>query len=220
MHHKTNLLMAFLIALALHAGAAVCLDRLLSGRGEAGPDFLRGGYSVSLILPQSGTTFPEATKPTTAPIAAPMPPSVEPTPAAIPATEPKMQVAQAEPPMPTTAKQTSNETDTGERAAASTDDNAGTGEQGVETMYVGLSEIRPHYPLGSRMRGEEGVVSIAATVGYTGHASDVNVSQSSGYEALDQAAIDAVKKATFVASSASAKTGDKITMSFRFKLTD
>ncbi len=61
-----------------------------------------------------------------------------------------------------------------------------------------LNNPPPAYPLTARRRGMEGRVMVRAEVLTDGTCSRVELKQSSGYEPLDQAALEAVKKWRFV----------------------
>lgn len=91
-------------------------------------------------------------------------------------------------------------------------------------VFSGLSEsagIRPYYPLGARVRGEEGIVKVEVCVGMDGHVLDCAVAKSSGYPALDDAALTAVKQARFVsAKSLPIKHESRTILTFRFDLVD
>lgn len=83
------------------------------------------------------------------------------------------------------------------------------------------SEIRPYYPLGSRMRGEQGAVTLDVTVAPAGTARHIDVIRSSGYHALDQAALRAMERARFVpARQEAVPIESHATLVFRFQLTD
>jgi protein TonB len=56
---------------------------------------------------------------------------------------------------------------------------------------------KPVYPWRSRLQGEQGTVLLSVRISERGHVSDVRVVQSSGSEALDEAARTAVKRWTF-----------------------
>ncbi len=60
-----------------------------------------------------------------------------------------------------------------------------------------LSTLKPVYPLVSRIKREEGSVEINLKVNQEGKAFDIFVAKSSGHLRLDQAALNAVKEATF-----------------------
>ena len=83
------------------------------------------------------------------------------------------------------------------------------------------SQFHPHYPLRSRLRGEEGTVKVEAVVGPGGRALRLTIIESSGFPALDAAALDAVKRARF-GSSGGLPPAKEITttLKFRFDLTD
>jgi protein TonB len=61
-----------------------------------------------------------------------------------------------------------------------------------------LHNPKPPYPKLSERRGEQGVVLLSVLVGADGHAREVSVKTSSGYERLDAAAREAVLAWTFV----------------------
>ncbi len=137
-----------------------------------------------------------------------------------------------EPPAPA-SEQTAAEHQTSDagviEAAAATSDalSASSSETPVgywpskpEVSWVGLSEIKPRYPFGSRVRGEEGVVKVNVRVNPSGRCDVAEVVESSGFRALDKAALDAVRKARFVAEGGAAKEGGEVVLTFRFRLTD
>jgi protein TonB len=57
--------------------------------------------------------------------------------------------------------------------------------------------VDPHYPEAARRRGREGLVIIAADLDTHGAPTAARVAHSSGVEALDAAALEAVRKSTF-----------------------
>lgn len=92
---------------------------------------------------------------------------------------------------------------------------------GVESSPSPASSVRPVYPLGSRIRGEEGLVVLKVLVDAGGRPLKVAVETSSGFPALDQSALHAVESTVFVPG----KTGDRprageTSVSVRFRLTD
>ncbi|OGV70793.1 MAG: hypothetical protein A2283_21800 [Lentisphaerae bacterium RIFOXYA12_FULL_48_11] len=93
-------------------------------------------------------------------------------------------------------------------------------EEGVQSFAntESVVDVRPSYPLGARMRGEEGVVVVRVTVSPSGRAENVEIMKSSGYAALDGSAVSAIKKARFVAKNGGSINGGKVTLPFRFKL--
>ena len=80
---------------------------------------------------------------------------------------------------------------------------------------------QPEYPASARKRRLQGVVLLAVHVSAGGRAESVAIKKSSGFEALDEAAIKAVRGWTFKP----ARLGDTaipadIEVPVRFKLTD
>ncbi len=69
---------------------------------------------------------------------------------------------------------------------------------GLSSGSAPVSTIHPRYPMGSRIRGEEGPVLVRARVDDRGRPVEVTVLRSSGFLALDAAAVKAVKGARFV----------------------
>jgi len=93
--------------------------------------------------------------------------------------------------------------------------------EGIPSFSAGELEIRPRYPFGARMRGEEGRVRLLVNVLASGRADHVTVAETSGFPALDGAAIDAVKKARFHGvMPSSAGPGGEVLLQFRFQLVD
>ena len=93
-------------------------------------------------------------------------------------------------------------------------------DAGVETVAACDVDIRPRYPLGSRLRGEEGTVTLKIRVGAKGRAEDIKVATPSGYTALDRAAVSAVWRASFTPRADRTKPYGDILVSIRFQLTD
>jgi len=91
-------------------------------------------------------------------------------------------------------------------------------EKGVKTLSFSGTELRPRYPLSSRLRGEEGLVTVKAEINANGRAEKTKVTASSGYRALDRAAVDAFSKARFVVRSGISTGGREVVLSFHFKL--
>ena len=95
---------------------------------------------------------------------------------------------------------------------------ADTLEKGVKTLSFSGTELRPRYPLSSRLRGEEGLVTVKAEINADGRAGKTKVTASSGYPALDRAAVDALSKARFVMHGGFNTGGREVVLSFHFKL--
>lgn len=82
-----------------------------------------------------------------------------------------------------------------------------------------LKNPEPEYPLAARRRGQQGVVILNVTVSPLGHAKEVSIKESSGYELLDQAALRAVKTWEFEpARIGSIGVESRIEVPVRFKL--
>ena len=96
-----------------------------------------------------------------------------------------------------------------------------TFRQGVSGAVRRKSEIRPYYPLGARLRGEEGAVTVRVWVNGSGRARRCEVVRSSGYSALDAAAVDAARRTRYVSTRPGAwRAKVETTLTFRFRLTE
>ncbi len=116
---------------------------------------------------------------------------------------------------PDTGRQT---TDAGQQT---TDSVAAAPRQGVSGAVRMKSAIRPYYPLGARLRGEEGVVAVRVWVNSSGRALRCEVARSSGYSALDEAAMDAARRARYVSAEPGVWRAEaETTLTFRFRLTE
>jgi protein TonB len=62
---------------------------------------------------------------------------------------------------------------------------------------VGVANQTPEYPFPSRMRGEQGVVTLRIDVDAAGRVVDIEVHRSAGFAALDEAAMRAVRRWRF-----------------------
>jgi protein TonB len=71
-----------------------------------------------------------------------------------------------------------------------------SGDASVQPQY-GTTQ-KPEYPVLARQRGYEGLVLLKVRVLHDGTVGDIRVERSSGYELLDQAALEAVRRWTFV----------------------
>jgi protein TonB len=87
------------------------------------------------------------------------------------------------------------------------------------TTAIDTSDIRPRYPLGARLRGEEGWVLLAIRVGRNGRADAVTIAESSGFHALDQAALQAALQAAYIGADGRTRAGET-EVSVRFRLED
>jgi TonB family protein len=94
-------------------------------------------------------------------------------------------------------------------------------DEGVEQGDPEVTtDVKPSYPIGSRMRGEEGVVSIRVWIDSAGRARRAEVIETSGYAALDRAGLKAAKKAYFRDSKGSLVNSRETEITFNFTLLD
>ena len=83
------------------------------------------------------------------------------------------------------------------------------------------SNPKPEYPRIARSRGWQGKVLLRVQVTADGHSADVSVLQSSGHELLDDAAIEAVRKWTFIpAKRGNTPVASTVTVPMQFKLNE
>lgn len=94
-------------------------------------------------------------------------------------------------------------------------------DEGVEQGDPEIStDIKPSYPIGARMRGEEGVVVVQIWIDAFSRAKKAEVLTSSGYPSLDRAALKALRKAHFRDGTGSPVYSQETSITFRFRLTD
>jgi len=91
--------------------------------------------------------------------------------------------------------------------------------KGVETPAIDVGGVRPRYPLGSRLRSEEGVVRLRVEVDNRGRAALVELVESSGFTALDREAQRAASRARYRDANGETRAGTT-TFNVRFRLTD
>lgn len=191
MKRPTDLIAAFTVSIALHGIAAVCLGNMFSlMNGGIVPLFKEGESAVKLSL--VSLRHEDIREPVKGP--------EQKLPAAVEIAERENRLSDESP----------------------SDNDADLLDKGVETSSP-LDNIqikhRARYPFGARLRGEEGLVMVRVEINTAGRAEKVDVTGSSGYPALDRAAVKAVKEAWFVRGDGSI-LGGEIVLSFRFKLTD
>ncbi len=96
----------------------------------------------------------------------------------------------------------------------------GNSEVSVSAPAAALKGIRPAYPYASRRRGEEGTVKLRIKVSPSGVAETVEIAESSGYRALDQAAVAAALQAIYLpAADRGQPRQDTIILPVSFRLT-
>lgn len=90
----------------------------------------------------------------------------------------------------------------------------------VDKPPVPRRRIKPEYPKGARQRGEEGDVTIELDVSSDGTVDGARIVASCGFAELEQAAIQAVKRARFTPArrgSAAVPATARLTLTFRLK---
>jgi periplasmic protein TonB len=99
---------------------------------------------------------------------------------------------------------------------------SGSQQQGAPAQDLKTANrVDPTYPPASRRAGEQGTVRLKVLVDTGGRASNVAVTQSSGFPRLDQAAVEAVRKWRFVAATDGTQKIQAYTqVAVTFKLTD
>jgi len=98
----------------------------------------------------------------------------------------------------------------------------GTQQQGAPAKDLKTANrVDPTYPPASRRAGEQGTVRLKVLVDTNGRASNVEVTQGSGFARLDQAAVEAVRKWRFEAATDGEKKIQAYTqVAVTFKLTE
>lgn len=74
----------------------------------------------------------------------------------------------------------------------------GSNQARVDAPAKPITTIRPVYPSGSRRRGEQGLVTLALDIDAFGMVTKASIKISSGFRALDAAALKAVRSAKFI----------------------
>ena len=141
-------------------------------------------------------------------------PTPEPEPVAAPRPKPAKEMVQEPEPEPEPAQETTV-VDAMEQNSTVVED------KGVTTVAVARTAIRPKYPRISQRRNEEGDVTLHVDVLASGKPGAVRVVESSGHKRLDEAALEAVQKATFEpARKFGQAVGSETEITITFKLTD
>jgi protein TonB len=95
------------------------------------------------------------------------------------------------------------------------------GTPGVRGPSAVLSEVQLRYPYYARAEGQEGAVTVRVQVSAEGRVQSAEVVRSSGFAALDEAAVGAVTKARFAPAE---RGGQRVTgqadVTFDFRLKD
>lgn len=104
---------------------------------------------------------------------------------------------------PDASEPVTSQTETGAAEPARMASSSQSEEPLVESRYDvrSLNNPKPPYPLAARRHGMEGRVILHAHVRENGQCTDVQLRQSSGYELLDAAALQTVKRWRFIPAS-------------------
>jgi protein TonB len=80
-------------------------------------------------------------------------------------------------------------------------------------------DVEALYPLGARLRGEEGAVRLRVRIGADGRVEGLEIRSSSGFASLDRAAEWAVRQTRFAPATRDARpVADDLTITIRFQL--
>jgi len=101
-----------------------------------------------------------------------------------------------------------------ESQPAQADSNSASDVQYVDKLSL-TSRVDPIYPASAQRAGQEGTVLLSITVDANGQPLDVQVERSSGFDVLDAAAVQAVKKWRFNHSSTMVKV--RVPITFKLK---
>jgi len=189
----------------------------------------------------SPAAVPQPTEP--AETAPPEPEAADPAPAFLPTTEPTLPLAEPTPP-PAASNSATSAAPAGSPAGGpagpvpTAGSGAGayggvgvTGPDGLPGSSAGstvgaglivphpLRAIQPAYPRSARQSGMQGLVKVAATLDERGVVTSVELQVSSGSALLDQAAMEAVRRAAFTpALQAGKPVSCRVTIPIRFQL--
>jgi protein TonB len=226
---------ALLAALLLHGALALGLNTAIRFRAPERPGEAKSVSLQLLILPppQTESKAPRVLQSRPKPAAvlepAPVTEEVKSQEATVqPEAEPLLQPSQA-------PKQAAGEMETlaGEPEILEREVSAGAGVNGspssVFSSLVGfrdviseprpLSAIDPLFPIGSRIRGEQGDVRFQVWISANGRLERTQILQTSGYPSLDEAAERALKKTRFAPRQVNGSTvRGTLTITVRFRL--
>jgi len=200
------------------SGASVIAVKLLVEEGKEPPAPKRVRETRAVWTPREAVTPPSrarsvpreasraparATRPEPPPPAPAMAPAVAQSPA--PALLPRPAATAEQPMMPLSVAQPTVEEyvsvppapPPAEAAAPSQGDRAKGPEEAIVRASL-LSECKPVYPRHCRIHGEEGTVVLSVEVAADGRPGVVAVVESSGHTRLDEAAVEALRRARFL----------------------
>jgi protein TonB len=220
-------LAAFFAAAVLHAALAVVLGDVLNSGADGDPKteqtVQRDTLVVSFYKPPPAPLRPEVKESITRlrePLPALDPEPIPEEPVAVnPAPQAESEKVQAsESPVPPQAVETPFQT----RSALHQPQSNKHTFASVETEKprpLQPIDAEAVYPLGARLRGEEGAVRILVFIDLDGRIDDLEISQSSGFAALDRAAERAVRRTRFEpATRRSQPVAGELTITIRFSL--
>jgi protein TonB len=224
-----NYLAAFFAAVVLHAGLAVGLGGFLNSGADGVPVTERMTQKDALVLtfyqPKPAELQSESTE-SIAGLQASVPaPDSEPS-----SQDPALKTPENNSPAETEGldapkpviKQQSTET-----AAQPPTAFQPSHQQGQTFSKVRIEKPRPLqpidaeavYPLGARLRGEEGAVRILVRISADGRIDDLEIRESSGFTGLDRAAERAVRRTRFApATRSNQPVAGELTITIRFNL--
>ena len=104
---------------------------------------------------------------------------------------------------------------TGEGESAITPDTVDGSEVPPARSFSITHRVDPVYPAAARRAGQSGTVLLNIVVGPNGSATEVNVERSSGFMALDDAAVAAVRKWRFSVSDNSNYSRVRLPVAFK-----
>ena len=217
MRHALDYFFALFITVMLHGGLALGLEKAI-GRGREGPGQViqekRTNLTVYLVESESSRTpvlEPEAIERKDEPV-------------------PPNRVILEKQADSTDQEMAPDKQDSGAVNTAETNAPAGISADfnpGLISFSESFSEpqllipLRPAYPYGARLRGEKGEAFIRAWIKPDGELDRAELVNSSGFPALDRAAIEAVKAARF---SAARRGGEpvygELTIKVRFRFSN
>lgn len=241
MKRRKNLIASLLVSVTLHGIAVMCIAGfVIAGASQLVPVFKQGASSIVVTLAEpekpdvpAPVVRPEVNRVVQMPVVVErmLMPAIDMKEQPIPAVErlnhpkplvqDKPEVVKAPPqenPSSTAIAESESSGPQPGDSAAKNGDNASKGVQALVDEGSILDIQHPTYPLGAKLRGEEGLVVVKASVNAKGRAEKVEVLKSSGYAALDESAVNAMKRAKFVAKNGGVIRVGEVTQPFLYKL--
>ena len=213
MRRRGDFLLALVLAVALHGLVAVAVNHLVPAGSRppalvpAGELVLDVAFETPVQVAAPALTRAAETPEVVTPAPPPAPPETPPVPVraarlltaadsvAAAATPRSEEVATS---APAVVAQTLPLAPSGPGTAESEGMRPATPQAAAAAEPLAVAGIRPRYPLSARRRGQEGTTTVRARVDTAGRCVHAEVLRSSGVEALDRAAREAVQAARFV----------------------